>query len=95
MKTKEKTLEKLPLFWDVKDLDPAENSNFVIKRILEFGDVEDIKWAADTYGENKIKEVFLKSRPLSKKSDNFWCNFFNIDSQICKKRQSIIKQRVF
>lgn len=89
-----KILHKNYLFWDVGEVDPKEHERFVIKRILSYGDLEDIRWAFDFYGKEKIKEVFLESAPLDKKSDNFWCFVFNVDPAICTKRQSIIKQRM-
>ncbi|MBL7142203.1 MAG: hypothetical protein ISS83_00855 [Candidatus Pacebacteria bacterium] len=65
------TLQKTSLFWDVKDLDPRKHVRFFIERILAFGEEDDFNWAVDFYGKEKIKEYFLKSKVLGKKSTSF------------------------
>lgn len=89
------TLTKASLFWDVKEVDPKKNQQFVIERVLDFGDVEDFHWARDFYGGEKIKEGFLKSKSLSKKSNNFWCLYFDLDKNQCIQNQSTKKPNVF
>jgi len=76
-----KTLDKKTLFWDVGSLNTNENANFIISRILNFGDIEDFKWANKFYGPEKIKETVLKSRALNSKSLFFWLQYFNIKKQ--------------
>ena len=92
-----KTLNKQNLFWDVrlKDFDPEKNKKFIIERILLRGDLDDFKWAIDFYGKKDIKEIFLKSKKLDFKSQNFWCFYFNLDKSKCIQKQSIKKQSVF
>lgn len=81
-----KTLRKPSLFWDVKNPDPQKNSQFIIERILAFGDKDDFNWAVDFYGRKKIKASFLKSRTLDKKSISFWRYYYNLPS-ICIQKQ--------
>jgi hypothetical protein len=70
--------KKKYLFWDVSKIDPYKNAEFIIQRILQFGDIDDLRWALNFYGEEKIKEIFLKvKRKLDKKSLNFWKLYFN------------------
>jgi len=57
METQE-ILKKRSLFWDVGKLDVEKNARFIMERILNFGDVEDFRWARDIYGSDKLKESF-------------------------------------
>ena len=83
------------LFWDTKKINIKENESFVIDRILNYGDIEDLRWAIDFYGEEKIKNNIKNSRSLDAKSLNFWINFFKIKKTQCIRNQSIKKQSAF
>lgn len=89
------TLKKKALFWDVVEINPEKNRNFIIERILNFGDKEDFVWAMNFYGEKAVKERVLKSKNLDKKSCFFWCQYFNLRQRECLKRQSVQKQSWF
>ncbi len=70
-------VKKRYLFWDVSKIDPYKNVDFIILRILQFGDIDDFKWALSFYGQEKIKKVFMKiGKKLDKKSLNFWKLYF-------------------
>lgn len=77
-------------FWDVEfsDLDKNKHSQFIIERILEYGDKEAVEWMKKGFEEKEIKKVVCKSRKLSKKSANFWHVIFNIKKSkvLCLKR---------
>jgi glutamate mutase epsilon subunit len=49
------------IFWDVDfdKLDIDEKANFVISRIFERGDIEDIRQCRRYYGDEKIEKVIL------------------------------------
>lgn len=87
-------LAKKSLFWDVSEIDLEKNSNFVISRILEFGDLDDIRWAFAFYGRERIKQAFLDMRSLDKKSLYFWSRYFNLENE-CLKNQLAKKQSGF
>lgn len=66
---------KQSLFWDtdVKYIDKEKNSQYIIERILEFGNLKDAKWLFNNYSKNKIKKVMNLSRSqISKKSKSLW-----------------------
>lgn len=90
-------LKKKNLFWDVslKDLDPEENKKFIIERILLRGDLDDFRWAVNFYGKKDIKNIFLETKKLDYKSQNFWCFYFNVDKSKCTRKQSVKKQSAF
>ena len=88
-------LEKKSLFWDVDTLNPDKDADFIITRILNFGDTGDFAWAIHRYGEKKIQEVVRQGAQLNKRSFSFWCNFFNINPLTCIKKQSTNQQSAF
>ncbi len=89
------TLQKISLFWDVKDVDPRKNERFVMGRILAYGDEADLEWALSFYGAKKLRDNLLKIRSLDKKSLSFWCQYFKINPSICVQNQSVKKQNAF
>ncbi len=89
------TLQKVSLFWDVRDLDPRKHAQFIIERILAYGDESDFNWAIDFYGKEKVKDYFLKSKTLDRKSLSFWCQYFNLNKKKCIQKQLTQKQSVF
>ena len=90
-------MSKLPkslqrFFWDVTpaDVDFKKQQDYVINRILEYGDPAALRWLFQAFPKNAIVETIKKSRQLSVKSVNFWVGFLNIDkSQVrCLQPQS-------
>lgn len=73
------------LFWDADpaDIDPEKHAPFIIARIFARGSIDDVRWAKRTYGEEKLKQVVINNRTLDNKSQNFWCQYFQIDPQLC------------
>lgn len=61
------------LLWDVDpDALGPEHRQFVIERILEFGDVAECEWMFATFGRDEVVRVLRRTRRLSPKSANFW-----------------------
>lgn len=54
------------IFWDVyyEKMDVDLRANFVIERVFERGDVEDIRQCRRYYGDEKITDVLLNTRYL-------------------------------
>jgi hypothetical protein len=93
-----KTIQKQGLFWDVNlgELDEKKHSDFIIQRILERGDLDDLQWAMVMYGDEVVRNIFLKNfMKVDSKSQNFWCLFFNINKLECIQNQSTKKQSLF
>jgi len=82
------------LFWDVSQVDEKKNGRFIIERILSFGNENDFKQAIKLYGRNRIAEVVIKSRNLDKKSQSFWCQYFQLSNK-CSSNQSAKKPGLF
>ena len=54
------------IFWDVnfEALDYDKKAGFVIERVFERGDVEDIRNCRRYYGDKKVSEVLLQAKYL-------------------------------
>ncbi len=85
-------------FWDVdfSKVDKKTHSQFIIERILEFGDQKSAKWMKNNFDLDEIKKVVIVSKNLSKKSANFWQIIFNLerDKILCFKKLSPEKQKM-
>lgn len=68
------------IFWetDFKKIDLDKNSDQVIEKILELGDIEQVKWLQEKYSQKEIKNVLVNSRNLSRRTANFWADYFKI-----------------
>ena len=68
------------LFWDVKkgEVDTEVHRSYIIRRVMDFGNMADVKWMEETYSTERIVEVVKKSKGLSRKSAYFWAAFYNI-----------------
>lgn len=69
-----------PIFWDVDlhESDVKKHAFYIIERVLEFGDLEQINWIMRRFSTNDIIKVLKTSRRLSLKSANFWANYYNV-----------------
>ncbi len=90
-----KALQKTLLFWDVRGLGRQKQGRFIIERILAFGEENDFNRAVGFYSKEKIKECFLKSRLLDKKSTSFCRQYFNIGHLKGIKDQLTKKHNIF
>jgi len=61
-------------FWEIdpKDLDLQEYRIYVVRRILEYGDVKAVAWLLKNFKKSEIKNVLINYRGLSRKSANYW-----------------------
>ena len=87
------------LFWDVKfnKLDYEKNADFIIARVLSYGDVSDYKEIKKQYGLTKIKNAAQDINYANKKSLYFWSFIFNLplNSFKCAKKLLIKKPSAF
>lgn len=66
-----------PFFWgtDLSKIEFEENKPFIIERILEFGDIDAVRWLLSNVSLGDIKKTLEGSRRISQKSKNFWSIF--------------------
>ena len=85
-------------FWDVdfSKLDKKNYSQFIIERILEYGDERAIKWMRENFKLNQIKNVLQQSKNLSRKSANFWRFIFGLNKNkiLCLRKSFQEKQKL-
>ena len=63
------------LFWDTapENIDPKKHSRYIIERVLELGEPEDVRWLFKRYPRSDIKRVMNLPRvQLSAKSKALW-----------------------
>jgi hypothetical protein len=55
------------IFWDIKfdELDYQKYANWIIERVFERGDVEDIRQTRRFYGDEKVAEALTSAKWLS------------------------------
>jgi len=61
-------------FWDVNfaDLTMEKYPRFIAERILNYGDLDGIKWLLSQTDRNFIKTLVENSRNLNAKTKNYW-----------------------
>jgi hypothetical protein len=66
MADKAKPIFNKRIFWDVafENIDYNAKANFVIERVFERGDVEDIRNCRRYYGDEKVTETLLNAKFL-------------------------------
>lgn len=77
---KPKPIFEKRIFWDVnfEQIDYDAKANFVIERVFERGDVEDIRQCRRYYGDEKVTETLLKAKYLPLHTTYFVSAIFNI-----------------
>lgn len=70
MNQKPKPIFNKRIFWDVvfENIDYDAKANFVIERVFERGDVEDIRNCRRYYGEDKVTQALLNAKFLPETS---------------------------
>jgi len=83
------------LFWDVnfKDLDFEKNKNFIVNRVLLYGDIDDYKKIKNFYGLRKLKDIAKKVKYLDRKSLNFYSLIFKIPQNQFLCFQTLLKNK--
>ncbi len=87
------------LFWEkrLERLDFQKDVQFIIGRVLDFGNLEDWKAVKNFYGMEKIKEAVQKHIFSNPRDANFWAVVFNIplNKLKCAKRSSLKTPKAF
>lgn len=62
------------LFWDVdaKHIDPNKRAKYVVERIMDFGNDQEVRWMMRNYPPRLLREVAHKSRVLHPQSRALW-----------------------
>lgn len=67
------------LFWDTdtKKIKTKKNAKYIIERILDFGNDQEVRWMNRRYSKPLIKKVVKTSRVLRPKTKNLWRLIFS------------------
>ena len=66
------------LFWDAELVDIEQHAEYIIARVLDFGDEKDLKTLRGIYADKKLIGVVRKRKGLSSMTRRFWSIYFNI-----------------
>ena len=66
MEKPDKPFDHPRIFWDVdhSKMDYELRANFIIERVFERGDVQDIRYCRRYYGDERVQEALLKAKYL-------------------------------
>jgi hypothetical protein len=73
-----KTIFSQGLFWDAEEIDLDLHSDYVIARVLDFGDEEDLKKLRLFFPDEKLIQVIKERRGLHPMTVRFWSIYFNL-----------------
>ncbi len=70
-------------FWDVAfdELEVKTHTFLIIKRVLDRGTMNDIRWLVKTYGHDAIKKVVTQTKDLARPTGNFWADLLGLDKR--------------
>lgn len=66
------------IFWDSEDIDIEKHKDYIISRVLNFGDEKDLKKLRVIYSDEDIKKIIKNRRDILRKTAYFWAFYFNI-----------------
>jgi hypothetical protein len=85
--------------WDVPNdkISVKNDSNFIIERVLEYGNLESLNWLNEKYKKDQITKVLKTSKKISPKSGNFFALYYGIDKNtlLCIQKPFTQKQNRF
>lgn len=63
---------------DPGSLSPQRDAVAIIRRVLEQGDLDDVRWMTYAYSASAIVDVVLSAKDLSVRTRNFWLVWFEV-----------------
>ena len=66
------------IFWDADNIDADKHAAYVIARVLDYGDIEDVRKIRELYSDEKIIETIRTRRGMFPKTGKYWAVKFNI-----------------
>lgn len=81
--------------WDVdqEKLSRSDHADFIIERVLEYGDMSALNWIREQYNPQEIKKVLINSRRISAKTGNFFALVYKLDPSTLKCLQEPYTQK--
>lgn len=80
---------------DFKKIDADSHPQYVLARLLEYGDKKAIDWMEKHFTRDQVKDVLLHYRSVSPQSANFWAVIFKIDRRkvLCLQKHYLETQK--
>ena len=62
------------LFWDTdpKRIDKEKNAEYIIERVLDFGNDKEVSWVYHNYDKSMLKKVVDNPRRLRPRAKKLW-----------------------
>ena len=62
------------LFWDTdpENIDIKKNAPYIIERVLDFGNDDEVRWLWRNYSKKEIHDVVKRRRGISKQTRALW-----------------------
>jgi hypothetical protein len=62
------------LFWDVNPnkINTKKNAQYIIERVLDFGNDKEVQWLWNFYEKELLKKVVEKSKSLMPQTKSLW-----------------------
>lgn len=83
-------------FWDVNlnNIDESKSKRLIIERIINFGNLQEIRRLMDHYGKDEVTKTICKLNHLDPKTLNFFSLIFQIPKTKfkCYTRKQSMKQ---
>jgi len=82
---------------DITTLSAKSHAKFIIERVLEYGDVQSLKWLMENFTKDQIIDVLKTSKRLSPKTGNFFAFYYKVPKENfeCLKTPFTQKQNRF
>ncbi len=89
-----KSIFRPSLFWDADEIDAEQHAAYVITRILDFGDMKDVRALRELYPDERLIETIRTRRNLLPKTGKYWALKFHIpyEEVTCLKKYYPKKQ---
>lgn len=68
------------LFWDAREIDPVRHADYIIARVLDYGDEKDVKRLREIYSDDDLIRVVRTRRGLLPLTRRFWTVYFKLSA---------------
>lgn len=72
------------IFWDIEDPDIEKNKQLIVDRVLQYGNLDELRYIFSNYGKDQITDIVKKISYLDPKTLSFVINYLQIKKQDLK-----------
>ncbi len=76
------------LFWDVDlaTIDPSAHPEWLVERVLEYGNLDDVRLLISYFGQDVFLDLVSTSRYSSRKTMCFWSEILKLEGRSCTRK---------